>query len=63
MRIDEFSTGSPGWLASINFDAAANKQTANRVLDLVDTPNELLAILDERAVFSYGVLVRCSRTV
>ena len=30
-------------------------QTANRVLDLVDTPNEFLAVLDERAVFSHSV--------
>ena len=55
MRIDQLSTGSPGWLAFVNLDAAANKQTANRVLDLGDSPNEFLAVLDERAVFSHGV--------
>ena len=53
MRIDEFSTSAPSFLAFVNFDATAGKQTANRVFDLVDPSDELLAILDERAMFSH----------
>ena len=38
-----------------DFDALANKQAANRVFDSVDTPDQLLAVLDQRSVFSHLV--------
>ncbi len=56
MGIDKFSTAVPGWLPFRYLDALANKQAADRAFDFDDTTNELLAVFDQRSVFSHLVL-------
>lgn len=50
--VDPLSAEAPCTLAGIDLDALSDEQSADRVLDAVDPPVQLLAVFDEHALLA-----------